>query len=81
MSKKTFKGKVISDKMTKTVVVAVELPKRHAVYGKIIKNTRKFKARNEMNAKLNSLVTIEECNPYSKDVCWIVTEVEEVKGK
>jgi len=40
MSIKTFKGKVVSNKMQKTVVVAVDLPKKHPIYGKNIKNTR-----------------------------------------
>lgn len=75
MSKKTFSGKIISDKMQKTVVVSVDVPKRHPLYFKTIKNTKKFKARNEMDAKLGDVVVIEESKPYSKDVCWRVVEV------
>ncbi|HSX39482.1 MAG TPA: 30S ribosomal protein S17 [Candidatus Saccharimonadales bacterium] len=74
MSKKTFTGKIVSTKMQNAVVVAVELPKRHPMYGKTIKNTRKFKARNETDAKLNDTVVIEETRPLSKEINWIVKE-------
>ena len=72
MPKKTLQGKVVSAKMNKTVVVSVELPKRHPVYGKEIKNTRRFKARTETELKEGDFVVIEECNPFSKEVTWKV---------
>lgn len=75
MSKKQLTGQVVSDKMTKTVVVAVEVPKRHPLYGKELKNTRKFKAHNEKGAKLHDMVVIEECAPISKEKTWVVLEV------
>lgn len=75
MSKKQLVGKVVSDKMQKTVVVAVEVPKRHPIYKKMLKNTRKFKAHNEVGAKMNDMVRIEECKPLSKDKCFVVLEV------
>ncbi len=75
MSKKILKGKIISNKMQKTVVVAVEINKRHPIYNKAIKTTRKFKARNEIEASLGSIVSIEEHAPFSKEVSWIVKEV------
>ncbi len=75
MSKKMFKGKVVSDKMQKTVVVAVEVPKRHSVYGKLVRNTRKFKARDELGVKVGDVVKIEEHSPFSKSVCWQVVEI------
>lgn len=77
MSKKIFKGKVVSDKMEKTVVVSVEVPKKHPIYGKDIKNTKKFKARNLADAALNDIVTIQESKPYSKTVKWEVLDVVE----
>ncbi len=77
MTKKRIKGKIVSDKMQKTVVVEVETSKRHPLYGKIIKRTRKFKARNETEAKLGDTVFIEECKPYSKQVSWKVVEIVE----
>ena len=61
--------------MQKTVVVAVEMPKRHPIYGKLIKNTRKFKAHNETEAKLHDTVIIEETRPISKEVTWVVKEI------
>lgn len=77
MASKQLKGKIVSDKMQKTVVVAVEMPKPDKRYGKIVKNTRRFKARNEIGAKLGDNVCIKECRPYSKEVTWKVLEVFE----
>jgi len=81
MSSKKFKGKIVSAKMQKTVVVTVELPKRHPIYDKVVKNTRRFKARNEINAVLGNNVLIQECKPFSKDVTWKVVEVLDSKEK
>ncbi len=77
MPKKVFKGKIVSDKMNNTVVVAVEVPKKHSKYGKAVKNTRRFKARNEIDAKLGDVVSIEESRPFGKSVSWYVLEVLE----
>lgn len=79
MSSKKFKGKIVSAKMQKTVVVAVELPKRHPIYDKVVKHTRRFKARNEINALVGNNVLIQECKPFSKDVTWKVVEVLDSK--
>ncbi len=84
MSKKVFLGKVISHKMQGVVVVAVELPKKHPIYGKEIKNTKKFKAKNVAGSLLKDTVMIEESRPYAKGVTWQVTKVlssEAVKEK
>ena len=81
MSTKTFKGKVVSAKMQSTVVVAVEMPKRHPIYDKIIKNTVRLKARNEMGVVLGDEVIIEECKPYSKEVSFKVIDKISVEGK
>lgn len=75
MSKKILTGKVVSDKMQKTVVVAVEVPKKHPLYGKSIKNTQRFKAHNEIGAKLGDMVDIEESRPLSKEKSFVVKEV------
>jgi len=77
MPKKILQGLVVSAKMNKTVIVAVELPKRHPIYGKEIKNTRRFKAHTEDQIKEGSKVIIEECRPISKEVTWKVVEVKE----
>jgi small subunit ribosomal protein S17 len=69
-------GMVVSDKMDKTVVVAVERQTRHAVYGKSQKKTSKFVAHNEGNeAKLGDRVAIAESRPLSRRKRWIVTRV------
>jgi small subunit ribosomal protein S17 len=75
---KTMIGRVVSDKMDKTVVVAVESLKRHRLYGKVIKDVRRYKAHDEENAcRSGDLVRIEESRPYSKEKRWIVAEVVE----
>jgi small subunit ribosomal protein S17 len=76
MPKKILQGTVVSAKMNKTVIISVELPKRHPIYGKEIKNTRRFKAHTEDQIKEGSIVTIEECRPVSKEVTWKVIEVK-----
>ena len=69
-------GTVVSDKMDKTVVVAIERQVRHGVYGKIQRRTSKFVAHNEGNeAKLGDRVAIAESRPLSRRKRWIVTQV------
>jgi len=71
-------GKVVSDKMDKTIVVSVETHKKHLLYGKRIKHTKKFKAHDENNqAKIGDIVKIMETKPLSKDKCWRLVEVVE----
>jgi small subunit ribosomal protein S17 len=71
-------GRVVSDKMDKTVVVAVDYVKRHPLYKKRITRTSKFLAHDENgNCKPGDLVRIEECRPMSKRKRWIVREVLE----
>lgn len=72
MSIKTLKGKVISNKMQKTVVVAIEMPKKHPIYNKEIKNTVKIKARDEIGVLVGDIVIIEECRSLSKTVAFKV---------
>jgi small subunit ribosomal protein S17 len=72
-------GKVISDKMDKTIVVAVETYKKHDLYHKRIKYTKKFKAHDENNeAKIGDTVRIMETRPLSKDKRWRLVEIVEV---
>ncbi len=69
-------GRVVSDKMDKTVVVAVDYLKSHALYRKIIRKTRKFHAHDELNAcRVGDTVRIEESRPLSKTKHWVVCEV------
>ena len=71
-------GKVVSDKMDKTIVVAVETKVRHPLYGKTINRTTKFKAHDENNeAKVNDRVQIMETRPLSKDKRWRLVEIVE----
>lgn len=76
--RKTLMGVVVSDKMDKTVVVAVEDSTRHPVYNKIIKRTKKYKAHDEENAcKNGDKVKIMETRPLSKEKRWRVVQVIE----
>jgi small subunit ribosomal protein S17 len=69
-------GTVVSDKMEKTVTVAVERQVRHEVYGKSQKRTSTFLAHNENNeAKLGDTVNISESRPLSRRKRWVVTRV------
>lgn len=71
-------GRIVSDKMDKTVVVAVETKVRHPLYGKIMKRTTKFKAHDENNeANINDRVLIMETRPLSKDKRWRLVEIVE----
>jgi len=75
-NRKTKTGRVVSDKMEKTIVVAVETKVRHPLYGKIMNRTTKFKAHDENNdAKVNDRVIIMETRPLSKDKRWRLAEV------
>ncbi|MBI4485773.1 MAG: 30S ribosomal protein S17 [Acidobacteria bacterium] len=74
--KSQLTGTVVSDKMQKTVVVAVERQVRHAVYGKTQRKTSTFVAHNEGNeAKLGDTVAIAESRPLSRRKRWVVTRV------
>jgi small subunit ribosomal protein S17 len=76
MAVKERVGVVVSDKMDKTVVVAIENRSPHPKYGKIVVNTRKFKAHDEENqAKEGDRVRIRETRPLSKTKRWVVAEI------
>jgi small subunit ribosomal protein S17 len=71
-------GKVVSNKMEKTIVVAIETYKNHSLYHKRIKVTKKFKAHDENNdAKIGDVVKIMETRPISKDKRWRLVEIVE----
>lgn len=73
---KEFVGVVVSDKMDKTVVVAVERKMAHPLYGKQIKKTKKFHAHDEENrCKVGDVVRIRESRPLSKLKRWVVVEI------
>ena len=74
--RKTRVGKVVSDKMDKTVVVAIQDNVKHPLYKKIIKRTVKFKAHDEKNeCGIGDKVEIMETRPLSKDKRWRVTQI------
>ena len=76
MPKKVLVGKVVSNKMDKTVVVAVEIRFPHSKYEKQMVETRKFKAHDSENkCQVGDVVRIEECPPISKEKTWKVLEV------
>jgi small subunit ribosomal protein S17 len=71
-------GRVVSDKMDKTVTVVVERQVMHPVIGKVVNRTKKYHAHNEGNdAKVGDKVVIEECRPISKSKAWKVARVAE----
>jgi len=76
--RKTRTGKVVSDKMDKTITVAVENHVKHALYNKIVKRTYKLKAHDENNdAHIGDTVKVMETRPLSKDKRWRLVEVVE----
>jgi len=76
--RKTRVGRVVSDKMEKTIVVIVEDFVRHPLYGKAVKRTNKFKAHDEMNeCRIGDRVRIMETKPLSKDKRWRLVKIEE----
>jgi small subunit ribosomal protein S17 len=78
MASKEITGVVVSDKMAKTVVVAVERQVRHDVYGKTQRRTSKFMAHSESSdAKVGDRVAIVESRPMSRRKRWVVTRVVE----
>lgn len=76
--RKTMVGKIVSDKMDKTVVVAIEDSVKHPLYNKIVKRTYKLKAHDENNeCKIGDKVRVMETRPLSKDKRWRVVEIIE----
>ena len=85
MSENTFRtltGKVVSDKMDKSIVVLIERRVQHPLYGKLIRRSTKLHAHDENNvAKLGDLVTIKESRPISKTKSWTLVEVVEAAAE
>ena len=77
-NKRQLTGRVVSDKMDKTVTVVVERQVMHPVIGKVVSRSKKYHAHNEGNdAKVGDKVVIEECRPISKSKAWKVAKVAE----
>ena len=76
--RKTRTGKVVSDKMDKTITVAIEDHVKHPLYGKIVKRTYKLKAHDENNdCNIGDTVKVMETRPLSKDKRWRLVEIIE----
>ncbi|EXI90852.1 MAG: 30S ribosomal protein S17 [Candidatus Accumulibacter regalis] len=77
-NKRTLVGRVVSDRMDKTVTVVVERRVKHAIYDKIMMRSSKYHAHDDGNdAKSGDLVEIQECRPLSKSKAWVVTKLLE----
>ena len=75
---RTLTGRVVSDKMNKTITVLVERRVKHPLYGKFISKSTKFHAHDEDNqCGVGDLVSIRECRPMSKSKSWTLVEVVE----
>ena len=85
MSEKTVRtltGRVVSDKMDKSIVVLIERRVQHPLYGKLIRRSNKLHAHDENNvAKTGDLVTIKESRPISKTKAWALVEVVEAAAE
>ena len=85
MSEKTVRtltGRVVSDKMDKSIVVLIERRVQHPLYGKLIRRSTKLHAHDENNvAKTGDLVTIKESRPISKTKAWTLVEVVEAAAE
>lgn len=77
--KRTLIGKVVSDKMNKTVTVLVERYTKHPLYGKIISCTNKYHVHDELNqSKIGDIVEIQESRPFSKTKAWIIARIVQI---
>lgn len=76
--RRTETGRVVSDKMNKTVTVLVERRVKHPIYGKVVTRSKKYAAHDEANeCHAGDLVQIEECRPISRNKSWRVTKIVE----
>lgn len=73
---RTVQGRVVSNKMDKTITIAVERKVKHPIYGKFIKRTTKLHAHDETNqCNEGDVVTIRECRPLSKSKTWMLVDI------
>lgn len=71
-------GLVVSNKMDRSIVVEIEMKKKHPIYGKFVKQTNKFMAHDEKNeCNIGDTVRISETRPLSKNKCWRLVEIIE----
>ncbi len=75
---RTVTGKVVSDKMNKSIVVLVERRMKHPLYGKYVKRSTKMRAHDEANdCRMGDVVTIKEARPMSKTKSWVLQSIDE----
>ncbi len=80
--KRTLTGKVVSDKMDKTITVLIERRVKHPIYGKIVSKSTKLKAHDENNeCGIGDVVVIEESRPLSKSKSWCLQQIVERAAK
>lgn len=73
---RTLQGRVISNKMQKTIVVAIERTTKHPIYGKFIKSTTKLHVHDNFNeCTIGNIVEIRECRPLSKTKSWVLERI------
>ena len=78
---RTVQGRVVSNKMDKTITVVVDRYVKHPIYGKFIRRTTKLHAHDESNvANEGDIVTVRECRPLSKSKTWMLVNVVEKAG-
>ena len=78
---RTVQGRVVSNKMDKTITVVVDRYVKHPIYGKFIRRTTKLHAHDESNvANQGDIVTVRECRPLSKSKSWMLVNVVEKAG-
>ena len=74
---RTLQGRVVSDKMDKTITVLIERRVKHPVYGKFVRKSRKIHAHDAENVcSIGDVVTVEECRPLSKTKSWMLKSIE-----
>jgi len=79
---RTVTGKVVSNKMDKSITVLVERKEKHPIYGKFVKRSTKLHAHDEKNeCQTGDVVTIAETRPYSKTKTWALVRIEERAAK
>lgn len=75
---RTLQGKVVSDKMDKTITVMIERRVKHPIYGKFVKRSTKLHAHDEQNeCQIGDTVSVRECRPLSKSKTWMLVSVDE----
>ncbi len=78
IGKRMIAGVVVSDKMDKSIVVKVEMSKKHPLYGKVMRSSKRIKAHDEKNTcNVGDTVRVIECRPISREKCWRLYEVVE----